>query len=309
MEKLNIKDAMMRPLTFLRVNKLLNFKEHSLKEHLEHIFNGDINSPLMLGHEGNRIKTGNYSFAQTITSDAKSIVKARSINQPSLKEFSIIGNRMYYHLSTFKEIISFKNVYSRIKINKKGETRIDSKAYKFNERTIEVNYDDKTFKSICFGFHTYTQRILKNGIREYSITFPYTGCELYETYNKKGVCTKSIFHYPYESGHGSIQMNLKGSKVTFWCQGDSRKDEYMLKDIVLPELKDASIVNLYDQTNCFFIDLMIPSIELHESFLYGLNQLQTLVQERSETAPYDKELFRNMLQQIEENTKTYETET
>jgi hypothetical protein len=39
----------MRPLTFLRVNILLDFKAHSLTEHLDHIFNGSPDSPLILG--------------------------------------------------------------------------------------------------------------------------------------------------------------------------------------------------------------------------------------------------------------------
>lgn len=305
MEKLNTKDAMMRPLTFLRVNTLLDFKAHSLKEHLDHIFNGPIDSPLMLGQSGSRTQTGTYNFAQSIPYEGNHFVKARSLVQPTLREFNILGNRMYYHLSTFKEIISFKNVYSKIKINKKGETRVHSKSYHFGERNVEVNYEDRTYKSICFGSHTYTRRILKNGITDHSIIFPYTGCELYETYNSKGVCTKSLFHFPYESGHGSIQLHLTNGAVEFLCQGDS-KSGYMLKNIKLPELKDASIVNLYNDHNCFFIDLMIPDAGLYTAYQYGLEELRTLVQQRSETAPYEKDLFRNMLAQINENTIKYE---
>lgn len=215
MEKPNIKDATMRPLTFLRVNTLLDFKAYSLKDYLDHIFNGSIDSPLILGHSGSRKQTGTYNFVQSIPYDGNHVVKTSSRVQPSLKEFNILGNRMYYHLSTFKEIISFKNVYSTIKINKKGETRIHSKSYHFGERNIEVNYENRTYKSICFSSHTYTRRILKNGITEHSITFPYTGCELYETYNSKGICTKSLFYFPYESGQGSIQLNMSNGVVNF----------------------------------------------------------------------------------------------
>lgn len=306
MERLNTKDAMMRPLTFLRVNTLLDFKAHSLKEHLDHIFNGPIGSPLMLGQDSPRTNRGNTGFTQDIEIQEGTFIKARSVVHPSLREFNILGNRMYYHLSTFKEIISFKNVYSKIKINKKGETRVHSKSYHFGERNIEVNYEDRTYKSICFGSHTYTRRILKNGITDHSIIFPYTGCELYETYNSKGVCTKSLFHFPYEAGHGSIQLNIINGTVEFFCQGEP-KSGYMLKNIKLPELKDASIVNLYNEHNCFFIDLMIPDSGLYEAYQFGLEQLRTLVQERSETAPYEKDLFRNMLAQINENTIQYET--
>ncbi|UYE98477.1 hypothetical protein XbC2_48 [Xanthomonas phage XbC2] len=285
---------------------MLDFKAHSLKEHLDHIFNGPIDSPLMLGHDSPRTNRGNTGFTQDIKTHEGTFIKARSVVHPTLREFNILGNRMHYHLSTFKEIISFKNVYSKIKINKKGETRVHSKSYHFGERNIEVNYEDRTYKSICFGSHTYTRRILKNGITNYSITFPYTGCELYETYNSKGVCTESLFHFPYESGNGSIQLHLINGSVEFFCKGDSKTD-YMLKNIKLPELKDASIVNLYNEYNCFFIDLMIPDSGLYEAYQYGLEQLRTLVQERSETAPYDKDVFRNMLAQISENTIKYET--
>ena len=306
MEKLNTKDAMMRPLTFLRVNTLLDFKAHSLKEHLDHIFNGPIDSPLMLGQDSSRTHRGNTGFTQDIETHEGTFIKARSVVHPSLREFNILGNRMYYHLSTFKEIISFKNVYAKIKINKKGETRMDSKEYRFEDRSIEINYSDNTFKSICYGSHTYTQRIRKNGLREHSIIFPYTGCELYEYYNSKGVCTTSLFHFPYESGHGSIQLNLINDVVEFFCKGEPQSG-YMLKNIKLPELKDASIVNLYNEYNCFFIDLMLPSTDLFDAFQYGLNELRTLVQERSETAPYNKDVFRNILAQIDENTIKYET--
>lgn len=81
----------------------------------------------------------------------------------------------------------------------------------------------------------------------------------------------------------------------------------MLNSIKLQELKDSSIVNLYNDHNCFFIDLMIPDSDLYEAYQYGLEKLRTLVQERSEIAPYDKEVFRNMLEQIKENTIKYET--
>ncbi len=306
MEKLNTKDAMMRPLTFLRVNTLLDFKAHSLKEHLDHIFNGPIDSPLMLGQDSPRTNRGNTGFTQDIESYEGRVIKARSVVHPSLREFNILGNMIYYHLSTFKEIISFKNVYAKIKINKKGETRMDSKEYRFEDRSIEINYSENTFKSICFDSHTYTRRILKNGITNHSITFPYTGCELYETYNSKGVCTESLFHFPYESGHGSIQLHLTNGSVEFFCKGDSKTD-YMLKNIKLPELKDASIVNLYNEHNCFFIDLMIPDAGLYEAYQYGLTQLRTLVEERSENAPYNKDIFRNILTQIDMNTIKYET--
>lgn len=296
----------MRPLTFLRVNTLLDFKAHSLKEHLDHIFNGPIDSPLMLGQDSPRTHRGNTGFTQDIKTHEGTFIKARSVVHPSLREFHILGNRMYYHLSTFKEIISFKNVYAKIKINKKGETRMDSKEYRFEDRSIEINYSENTFKSICYGSHTYTQRIRKNGLREHSILFPYTGCELYEYYNSKGVCTTSLFHFPYESGNGSIQLNLINGVVEFFCKGEPQSG-YMLKNIKLPELKDASIVNLYNEYNCFFIDLMIPDSGLYESYQYGLAQLRTLVEERAEAAPYNKDVFRNMLTQIDMNTIKYET--
>lgn len=70
------------------------------------------------------------------------------------------------------------------------------------------------------------------------------------------------------------------------------------KTLVVPNIPDASIVNLYNRMNCFEIDLMMPSNEMFESYQRGLRKLKSTIELTAANCIGNKSLLLDMLGQI-----------
>lgn len=286
---------------------MFDLKQYSVHEAIEYA-KYRYNSPLVIGTDENRVhffvgRTGSQQHYRIndINYKAQSYChSSRKLEPNENYEFSIKevdGNyKLHYISERFLERIDLDNVGFSYKIKKDGTKTLSTKRYEFSDtRKLRMDIQRQEY-TMYFENHRYTKKINRNGTTEFFMLMP-NGVNIREYYNSKGVCTCSLLFF----GDGStVQLNYKHKRVTFWCStGDSKRNGYLRNPIVLPNLKDASIINLYNEINCFHIDLMLPTNELFQCYQQGLYVLKKSVQYCSETEVGNKSMFRDMLAQIE----------
>ena len=205
---------------------------------------------------------------------------------------------LHYIIRRYQEILELQNVGFSNKIKKDGTKHLSTKRYEFKDRTLRMDIV-KNEHTWYYKSHRHMTKINKNKTSEHFVRFKNVDLDIRENYNSKGVCTRSLLNI--DDGR-SIQLHLKKGIVTAYCQCEFGK----LKNctIKLPNLHDASVVNLYNIINCFELDLMFPDNELFVSYTSSLQLLKKCVQNCLENDSIINPVLRTMLGNIEENEKS-----
>ena len=258
---------------------MLDLKKYSIKECIDQACFGEKGTPLVIGLTHNKKELKDFTYYQYYDYGDKSFYafstswKERTTNINHDFEFSITSDdRCIYHLhfisDRFNEKLELTNVGFHYKI-KKDKTRVlNRKRYTFKNKTIRMDYERREFTTY-YESHRHKIKVNRNGTTNHYIRFKDTGLELHENYNSKGMCTKSMIHL---ANGRSLQLHYKNKKVIFFCKDDNGSLRQS-KFIPLPNLKDASVLNLYAHENCFTIDLVLPSNELFYVYNKCLQEL------------------------------------
>lgn len=284
---------------------MFDLKQYSVHEAIEYAKYKN-HSPLVIGTYDTRIPyyIGRSGTSQSYSVDGKNYYAnafchgSRKLEPNDNYEFSIkeVDGHYYLHyiLERYQERLDLDNVGYSYKIKKDGTKTLSTKRYEFNERTLRIDVHRQEYKWY-YNNHRYTKKINRNGTLELFINFN-NGVSIREYYNSKGVCTCSLLHF---GDAETIQMHLKHKRVTFWCSNGNGGRDGQFKTLVVPDVPDASIVNLYNRMNCFQIDLMMPSNEMFESYQRGLRKLKSAIENTMNTCIGNKQVLQDMLGQIE----------
>jgi hypothetical protein len=283
---------------------MFDLKEYSVHEAIEYAKHR-YNNPIVIGTTENRIhyyagRSGSHQSYRFngIAYQAHSFCHStRKLEPNDNYEFSIKevdGHYpLHYILERYQERLELDNVGYSYRIKKDGTKILSTKRYEFKDATLRIDVPRQEFKWY-YNNHRYTKKINKNGTSEFLIIFN-SGESIREYYNSKGVCTCSLLHF----GDGeTIQMHFKHKRVTFWCSNANGGRDGQFKTLVVPNIPDASIVNLYNRMNCFEIDLMMPSNEMFESYQRGLRKLKSTIELTAANCIGNKSLLLDMLGQI-----------
>lgn len=289
---------------------MFDLKQYSIKECIDQACFGEWHSPLMVGTTENKFDSyiGQTSFTQYYTYNDEKFrawstwYDGRDYEPNQEFEFTVktqepSSYHLHYILRRFEEILELKNSGFTYKIRKDGTKYLSKKRYEFKDRTLRMDVirNEHTW---YYKSHRHMQKISKNKTSEHYIHFKNFEVDIRENYNSKGICTRSLLHI----GDGrSIQMHLKKGVVSLYCQCEfGTLKNYTL---TLPNLKDASVLNLYDDSNCFILDLMLPDNELFAAYTSALKFLKQCVQHCIMNDDYVNPVLRTMLKQIEEYEK------
>ncbi|AFC21508.1 hypothetical protein GAP32_060 [Cronobacter phage vB_CsaM_GAP32] len=293
---------------------MLDFKQYSIKECIEQACFGKWHSPLIIGTTENKFDSyiGQTSFTQYYTYNDEKFMAwstwydGREYEPNKEFEFTVktqepdFRDRSYhlhYILRRFDEILELKNIGFAYKIKKDGSKYLSKKRYEFKNKTLRMDVLRNEY-TWYYESHQYMKKINKNKTSEHYVRFKGTELEIRENYNSKGVCTRSLLHI----GDGrSIQIHLKKGVVSAYCQCEFGT----LKNctINLPYLNDASVLNLYDTTNCFNLDLMIPHNELFEAYTSSLKLLKHNITRCVYNDEHVNPVLRTMMEHIQEYEK------
>lgn len=293
---------------------MLDLKQYSIKECIEQACYGEWYAPLIIGTNENKINSyaGETFFTQyyeynnekfiawsTYYNDRESLTNCEFQFSIKSKEppFGDGSYHLHYILRRFEEILELKNTGFAYKIKKDGTKYLIKKRYEFKNKRIRMDLLRSEY-TWYYDSHKYTKKINKNKTSEHYIRFKGTELEIRENYNSKGICTRSLLHI----GDGrSIQMHLRKGLVTVYCQCQFGT----LKNctIKLPNLKDASVLNLYDIMNCFYLDLMLSTNEAFDAYTSSLKLLKHNIMQCVHNDEYVNPVLRTMLENIQEYEK------
>lgn len=292
---------------------MFDLKKYSIKESIDYAMYGKWDSPLIIGTTNNKVgSTGEISFSQEYTHNGipflawsnyyctknkklnPEFVFTIKSNEPNIYERSY---HMHYCTHRFMEMLELNNCGYVTKIRKNGTRYLYRKRYEFKDRTLRMEIQSREY-SCYYKSHRYVRKINKNKTTEHYIHFKEFGVDIRENYNSKGICTRSLLHL--HDGR-SIQINLKNGIVSAFCQDaiGTRNN----RTVKLLNLKDASVLNLYDVTNCFNLDLLLPNNELFLAYTSSLRMLKRCVQNCLTNDEYVNPVLRTMLCNIEEYEK------
>lgn len=285
---------------------MFDLKQYTVHEAIE-FAKHRYHSPIVIGTTENRIhyyvgRSGSHQSYKVngVNYQANSFCHATRKLEPNQNyEFTIRevdGHYLLHYISErFQERLELDNVGYSYKIKKDGTKVLSTKRYEFPYRTLRMDVQRQEY-NWYFNNHRYTKKICRNGTSEMVIHFN-NSVSIREYYNSKGVCTCSLLHF---GDGGTIQMHYKHKRVTFWCNDGEAGKNGSFKTLVVPNIHDASIVNLYNRMNCFEIDLMMPSNEMFNSYQRGLRVLKSTIEETASTCIGNKSLLLDMLAQIQE---------
>lgn len=293
---------------------MLDFKQYSIKECIEQACFGKWHSPLIIGTTENKFDSyiGQTSFTQYYTYNDKKFMAwstwydGREYEPNKEFEFTVKTQEtdfhersyhLHYILRRFEEILQLRNCGLVHKIKKDGTKYLSKKRYEFKDRTLRMDLVRNEY-TWYYKSHRHMTKINKNKTSEHFIHFKEFDVDIRENYNSKGVCTRSLLHI----GDGrSIQMHLKKGVVSVYCQ--SEFGTFKNATLKLPYLNDASVLNLYDVTNCFNIDLMLPHNELFDAYTSVLRLLKQSVHDCVMNDGYVNPVLRTMMERIAEYEK------
>lgn len=291
---------------------MIDLKKYSIKECIEHAIYGKCDSPLIIGTNNKKVSStsGKITFSQSYTykdcpfsawstyydlknnNPNQEFIFTVKTNQPNQNERSY---PLHYLRNRFTELIELTNCGIVHKIKKDGTRYIERKRYEFKDRTLRMNVSKREY-TWYYKSHRHMTKINRNKTTEHYINFKEFNVDIREDYNSKGVCTRSLLHT--HDGR-SIQIHLKKGIVSLFCQDGARKN----CTIMLPYLKDASVLNLYDIINCFNLDLMLPNNSLFIAYTSSLRLLKQCIQNCLNKDTYINPVLRTMLENIEEYEK------
>lgn len=294
---------------------MIDFKQYSVKDCIEQACYGGWHSPLIVGTTENKIDSyiGETAFTQYFNyNDQKFMAWSTHYSdrenctneefQFTVKKLNRDFREHEYHLHyihrRFEEILELKNTGYTYKIRKDKTKYLSKKRYEFKNKTMRMDLVRNEY-TWYYKSHKHMTKINKNRTTEHFIHFKNTNVDIRENYNSKGVCTRSLLHL---NDGRSVQIHLKKGKVVFFCQGNFGKLKYS-QNIVLPNVHDASIVNLYTASNCFNIDLMLEDNELYDSYTSCLAILKMSVQDSLLASESTNPVLRTMMENIEEYEK------
>lgn len=294
---------------------MIDLKQYSIKDCISQACYGAWHSPLIVGTTENKIDSyiGGTAFTQyfdyndqkyrawsTYYYDRENCTheEFQFTIQSIEKDFKSNKYVLHYILRRYEELLELSNTGFSYKIRKDKTKYLVRKRYEFKDKTLRMNIERNEY-TWYYKSHKHMTKINKNKTSEHYIRFKNTNVDIRENYNSKGVCTRSLLHL---NDGRSVQIHLKKGKVSFYCQGMFGKLSYS-QTIVLPNVPDASVLNLYTMSNCFNIDLMIKDSELCDAYISCLEILKRSVKDCVLNDEYVNPVLRNMLGQIEEYEK------
>lgn len=216
----------------------------------------------------------------------------------------VISYISYGNFSTY----DFKNhSYSTRYSPKFKTTTVCNKIYKLPNKKVQIDVERQEYISTYDNFRL-TQRFLRTGEKQIKVEFSmkteyegqirtrYMGTAIYEKYNKNGLCTFSNFEFYHNGNYCTIQLKYipKTKTTTFFI--NSPGNRYQGRVIPVYNFKDASLEQLYDDTNMWDIDLNLSDESSHKSIQFGKNYLKQLL---------SSEFFSTALEKINNETKNY----
>ena len=289
---------------------MFDLKQYSIKECLEYAIYGNYNYPLVIGTnipkaDSNLGKLNYFSQYYTYNNFPFMAYSTYSNEYNSNKEFEFAiksdeqnqyerSYYLHYIHRRFEELLELKNIGFAYKIKKDGTKYLTRKRYEFKDRTLRMDilHNEYTW---YYKSHRYMIKLNKNKTSEHFIHFKKFNVDIRENYNSKGVCTRSLLHL---NDGRSIQMHLKNGVVSCFCQ--SFHGSLKQSTIKIPYLSDASVLNLYTQSNCFNLDLLLPDNELYITYTSSLRILKQCVQNCVMNDEFLNPVLRTMLNKIKE---------
>lgn len=282
---------------------MFDLKKYSVKEAIE--YTNENNNSLVIGIDANK-ELNNEQFY--CVNNINYFASRFNYSFPSKGyQFYIKSgtqNPTYYFnyvKDKFNEKLDLINISFSKTIKANGTEKLIKKRYNFKHKKIKLDYKRNAFGT-SYCTHEYTIKINRNKTTEHYIYFKETGLSIRENYNSKGMCTRSLLN----SSDGScLQLYYENTYVKLFYQDKFGTLSYC--DFKLHNLKDASVLNLYANKNCFELNLMIPENNLYSVYIEKLSSLKDNV---LYSINHDKEInpmLRTILLNIEEQLAFNET--